>query len=254
LQGPKIRVGDLPKDGVDLKPGAIAVFSTDPKAALPKIPMSYGHLHKDVHKGDRILLDDGLLEVEVKNIKGRDIACEVIIGGKLTSHKGFNVPTASLSVSAITEKDKEDLKFGIAQDVDWVALSFVRHAKEIDDLRKLISRYEKDLKKKTANPIRIIAKIEKHEALKNIDSIIKAVDGIMVARGDLGIETPAEEVPMAQKMLIKKCLAAAKPVIVATQMLDSMIRNPRPTRAEVSDVANAVIDHADAVMLSGESA
>ncbi|MBI4457621.1 pyruvate kinase [Candidatus Uhrbacteria bacterium] len=254
LQGPKIRVGDLPKEGVDLKPGTSVIFTTDPKAKLPKIPMGFAQLHKDVKKGDRILLDDGLLEVMVRGVKGRDLVCEVIIGGKLTSHKGFNVPTASLSVSAITEKDKLDLKFGVANDVDWVALSFVRTAKEIEDLRKLIRRYEKELKKKTANPIRIIAKIEKHEAIRNIDSIIKAVDGIMVARGDLGIETPAEDVPLVQKMLIKKCLAASKPVVVATQMLDSMIRNPRPTRAEVSDVANAVIDHTDAVMLSGESA
>lgn len=254
LQGPKIRVGDLPKEGVMLKEGGSAVFTTDPKAKLPKIPMGFAMLHKDVKVGDRILLDDGLLEVQVVKVVGRDIHCKVITGGSLTSHKGFNVPTASLSVSAITDKDKDDLKFGVDMDVDWVALSFVRTAAEIKDLRKLIAKYEKDLGKRRENPIRIIAKIEKHEAIKNIDAIVAEVDAIMVARGDLGIETPAEDVPLVQKMLIKKCLAASKPVVVATQMLDSMIRNPRPTRAEVSDVANAVIDHTDAVMLSGESA
>ena len=256
LQGPKIRVGDLPKEGVMLVKDEIAVFSTEPGAALPKIAVTYDKLHEDVKAGDIILLDDGLLEVKVEKIEGRDIVTKVVNGGPLTSHKGFNLPTATLSIPAITEKDRADVKFGVSQHVDWVALSFVRNAKEIYDLRYLIKDYERELgiEHKYEHPIRIVAKIEKHEAVRNIDEIIEAVDGIMVARGDLGIETPAEEVPLVQKRIIDKCLHAAKPVIVATQMLDSMMRNPRPTRAEVSDVANAVIDHTDAVMLSGESA
>ena len=255
LQGPKIRVGELPKEGVMLTNGATVIFSTAADAAAPtKIPVTYAGLHKDVKPGDAVLLDDGLLEVKVIKVEGMDIFCEVVNGGILTSHKGFNLPTASLSVPAITEKDEADVRFGVSQGVDWVALSFVRSAKDIEDLRAMIQREVSAQGVKEKYPINIIAKIEKHEAIKNIDEIIAAVDGIMVARGDLGIETPAEEVPLAQKRIIAKCLAAAKPVIVATQMLDSMIRNPRPTRAEVSDIANAVIDHTDAVMLSGETA
>jgi len=256
LQGPKVRVGDLPKEGVQLKPREIIVMSTERGVRLPKIPVGYELLHQDVKTGDRLLLDDGLMDVRVVKVDGRDIHCEVVTGGVLTSHKGINLPTATLSIPAITDKDKEDVKFGVAQHVDWIALSFVRSAKEVYDLRYLIKSFEQELGGGFAyvSPIRIIAKIEKHEAVKHIDEIIEAVDGIMVARGDLGIEMPAEEVPLIQKMLVDKCRAAAKPVIVATQMLDSMIRNPRPTRAEVSDVANAVIDHTDAVMLSGETA
>ncbi len=248
LQGPKIRVGELPKAGVELVKDSTVIFSTDPAAAAPKIPVSYEKLHEDVRAGDRILLDDGLLEVAVTAVAGRDISCRVVVGGTLTSHKGFNLPTVTLTIPAITAKDREDAKFGVANGVDWIALSFVRGARDIEELRGIIASAGK------GEVPKIIAKIEKHEALANIDEIIEAADGIMVARGDLGIETPAEDVPLAQKTIIRKCLAAAKPVIVATQMLDSMIRNPRPTRAEVSDVANAVIDHTDAVMLSGESA
>jgi pyruvate kinase len=256
LQGPKVRVGVLPKEGVKLTARETVILSTDPAAAQPKIPVGYQNLHEDVKTGDKLLLDDGLMDVRVLEVKGRDISCEVVTGGVLTSHKGINVPTATLSIPAITDKDKEDVKFGVGQHVDWVALSFVRSAKEVYDLRYLIEKYESELGSEFAyvQPIRIVAKIEKHEAVRNLDEIIEAVDGIMVARGDLGIEMPAEEVPLIQKTIIDKCRAAAKPVIVATQMLDSMIRNPRPTRAEVSDVANAVIDHTDAVMLSGETA
>ncbi len=256
LQGPKIRVGELPKEGVMLTKDELVTFTTDPKAGLPKISVTYDKLHEDVKAGDVILLDDGLIDVRVVKVEGRDIVCKVANGGPLTSHKGFNLPTATLSIPAITEKDKEDVRFGVAQHVDWIALSFVRNAKEIYDLRYMIKDIEAEMGGDHAyeSPIRIVAKIEKHEALKNIDEIIEAVDGIMVARGDLGIETPAEDVPLWQKRLIDKCLHAAKPVIVATQMLDSMIRNPRPTRAEVSDIANAVIDHTDAIMLSGETA
>ncbi len=254
LQGPKVRVGELPKEGVMFVKDEEVVFSTDPAAILPKISVTHDGLHQDVKPGDAVLLDDGLLEVRVTKVEGRDIFCCVVNGGSLTSHKGFNLPTASLSIPAITEKDAEDVKFGVAQGVDLVALSFVRNAKDIEDLRAMIVRDAADTGILQPKPIKIIAKIEKHEAIKNIDEIIAVVDGIMVARGDLGVETPAEDVPLLQKMLIAKCLAAAKPVIVATQMLDSMIRNPRPTRAEVSDIANAVIDHTDAVMLSGETA
>ncbi len=257
LQGPKIRVGNLPKEGVMLKAGETVIFTTG-EASLSdrRLPVTYEKLHEDVKPGERILLDDGLLSAEVVEVKGRDVVCRVIDGGPLTSHKGVNFPDSKLSVSAITDKDKEDVKFGVSQHVDWVALSFVRSAKEIYDLRYLIqnSQAEIDAAHRYEFPIRIIAKIEKHEAVENIGEILEAVDGIMVARGDLGIETAAEDVPLIQKRLIDKALDAAKPVIVATQMLDSMIRNPRPTRAEVSDVSNAVIDHTDAVMLSGESA
>lgn len=257
LQGPKIRVGKLPEEGVMLEAGREVVFSTDPKAKLPKISLTYENLHSDVAPGDKMLLDDGLLDVVVKDVKGRDITCQVVTGGKLTSSKGLNLPTATLSIPAITEKDKEDLDFGISQGVDWVALSFVRNAKEVYDLKYMIKELEQKYghaKHHYGPHARIVAKIEKHEAVRSIDEIVEATDGIMVARGDLGIEMPAEEVPLIQKRIIDKCLEQAKPVIVATQMLDSMIRNPRPTRAEVSDVANAVIDHTDAVMLSGESA
>jgi pyruvate kinase len=256
LQGPKVRVGKLPDDGVKLEAGKKIVLTTEPGAKLPKIPVGYAGLHGDVKSGDRLLLDDGLMDVKVNAVNGRDIECEVVTGGILTSNKGINLPTATLSIPAITEKDAEDARFGVDMNVDWVALSFVRTAKEVYDLRYLIKQRATELGGGHAYIpfIRIVSKIEKHEAVKNIDEIIEASDGIMVARGDLGIEMPAEEVPLIQKMIIDKCRAASKPVIVATQMLDSMIRNPRPTRAEVSDVANAVIDHTDAIMLSGESA
>jgi pyruvate kinase len=256
LQGPKIRVAELPPEGVMLENGQEIVVSTEDKPDLPKIGTTYAGLHEDVKPGDRILLDDGLLDVKVVAVSGHDIRCLVVNGGKLTSHKGLNLPTATLSIPAITEKDAADVRFGVEQGVDWVALSFVRNAKEIYDLRYLIKEHESSLgeERQYDAPIRIVAKIEKHEAVRAIGEIIEAADGIMVARGDLGIEMPAEEVPLIQKRIIDLCRGAAKPVIVATQMLDSMIRNPRPTRAEVSDVANAVIDHTDAVMLSGESA
>lgn len=250
LQGPKIRVGDLPKEGVQLRAGATAVFTTG-RAAAKKIPVGYKRLHQDVKKGDRILLDDGLIEVRVQAVRGNDIIARVITGGLLTSHKGMNCPTASLSVSALTPKDRADAKFAVSLGADFIALSFVRRASDVRSLRRVIVAAEKS---KKAPRIMIIVKIEKHEALVNFDEILRETDGVMVARGDLAVETPAEEVPLHQKNIIRKCLAAAKPVIVATQMLDSMIRNPRPTRAEVSDAANAVIDHTDAVMLSGESA
>ncbi|MBI5654770.1 pyruvate kinase [Candidatus Uhrbacteria bacterium] len=256
LQGPKIRVGELPPEGVTLKTGDKVVFTTGEADIPRKLPVTYAKLHEDVKPGERLLFDDGLLAGRVLSVQGQDVTCEIIDGGVLLSHKGMNLPETAVSASAMSDKDKDDVKFGISQNVDWVALSFVRTAKDIFDLRFLIKQYEEELDIESGidHPIRIIAKIEKGEAVENIDEIIEAVDGIMVARGDLGIEMRAEEVPLIQKRLIDKCLAAAKPVIVATQMLDSMIRNPRPTRAEVSDIANAVIDHTDAVMLSGETA
>ncbi len=245
LQGPKIRAGVLPKDGVELKAGSNVTFTTGESSIDGlRLPVTYENLHLDVKAGERILLDDGLLSAKVLEVKGRNVICEVIDGGILTSHKGVNFPDSKLSISPITEKDKADLAFGVAQGVDFVALSFVRSAREILELRGLINDPS----------IRVVAKIEKREAVEAIEEILAAVDVIMVARGDLGIEMPAERVPIVQKQLAVACRKLSKPVIVATQMLDSMIRNPRPTRAEVSDVANAVIDHADAVMLSGETA
>ncbi len=255
LQGPKIRVGELPKTGVTLKEGGEIIFTTG-KATIAKgiLPVTYAQLHEDVRPGEMILLDDGLLAMKVKQVKGKNVVCEVINGGLLTSHKGMNLPQTKMNVSSLSDKDREDACFGVEQGVDWMALSFVRSAQDIHELRTLIELHAKKKRLKYASSIRIIAKMEKPEAVTNMDEIIEAADGIMVARGDLGVEIPAEQVPVIQKRLILKCLNAAKPVIVATQMLDSMIRNPRPTRAEVSDIANAVLDHADATMLSGETA
>lgn len=246
LQGPKIRVGELPKEGVTLSTGKEIAF-TSGKMRLPyAISVSYPTLARDVHVGQRLLLDDGLLQARVKRIKGEEVLCEMEFGGTLFSHKGLNLPDTDTSISAMSDKDKADLAFGIKQGVDFVALSFVRKADDIRELRRLLG--------KKGEHIRIIAKIEKPEALTALDEIMEVTDGIMVARGDLGIEIPAEKVPLVQKDLIRRCLDVAKPVIVATQMLDSMIRQPRATRAEISDVANAAIDHTDATMLSGESA
>lgn len=239
LQGPKIRVGDLPEQGIKLQ-----------KGKMVEIPVTYPNLYRDVKKGHRILLDDGLLEGNCVSGRKGFLKFKVKVGGKLTSHKGMNFPDSMLRVSAITEKDKRDAAFSVQQQLEWVALSFVTDPKDVRRMRKILA---KAAKKGQALP-KIIAKIEKHEAIDGFDKILKEVDGVMVARGDLGIEIPAEQVPLAQKNIIDRCREQAKPVIVATQMLDSMIRNPRPTRAEVSDVANAVIDHTDAIMLSGESA
>ncbi|MFA6161038.1 MAG: pyruvate kinase [Patescibacteria group bacterium] len=254
LQGPKIRVGDLPKQGIILTAGKEVTLTTGAKSGKGKIPVTYKNLHKDVKRGEKLLLDDGLMDMTVVKVKGRDVICKVGTGGVLLSHKGINLPQTKVSASALSDKDKKDAAFGVKMDVDWVALSFVRSAKEITELRNLIKKEEKKQKKKSGVPIHIVAKIEKNEAVKNINEILAAADGIMIARGDLGVEIPAEDVPLVQKELIEKARKACKPVIVATQMLDSMMRNPRPTRAEVSDVANAVIDHTDAVMLSGETA
>ena len=247
LQGPKIRVGQMKEDGQVLKEGStITITGEDVEGTDSLIPIDYKNLFKEAEIGNKILLDDGLLEFKITGKKGSELEAKVVVGGLLKSRKGVNLPNVKISIPALTEKDIKDLEFGLTQDVDFVALSFVRSAKEVLDLKERIAKSECEAG--------VIAKIEKPEAVENIDEIIEAADGIMVARGDLGIEIATEEVPFVQKMIIEKCRKYGKPVITATQMLDSMITNPRPTRAESSDVANAVLDGTDAVMLSGETA
>lgn len=251
LQGPKIRVGHLPEDGIELFEGQIVTLRAGAtEASDGSIPVPYERFASDLRRDDRILIADGTRELEVKDVSGNTIKARVLLGGRVISYKGINVPTVSLSVESMTEKDQEDLRFGLQHDIDFVALSFVRSAEDVKALREFI---EKNIPNETEPP-QIIVKIEKHEALKNFDEILDETDGVMIARGDLGLETPVTQVPLRQKELIAKCVVAGKPVITATEMLASMEHNPRPTRAEVSDVANAVIDHTDAVMLSGESA
>lgn len=247
LQGPKIRVGKL-GDGVLLAPGKEAIFSTAPQPAEGDIPVTLPNLHRDVKRGAIFLLDDGLLECRVLRVQDRRIRTEVVHGGMLLSNKGLNLPGTNLSIPALSDKDKADALWGVKSGVDYMALSFVRSAKDVQDLRRMLQ------KSKNGKAIKIIGKIEKQEAIDHFEEILALLDGVMVARGDLGIETDATNVPVLQKQLIRRCREKGVPVIVATQMLDSMQRNPRPTRAEVSDVANAVADHADAVMLSGETA
>lgn len=253
LQGPRIRVGDIGDEVRELKKHSSIVFTTG-RVTGDKIPVTYATMHKEVKKGERLLLVDGLIEVVVTQVVGHDIHAHVISGGAIKTHKGINLPDSQLLIPAITEKDKKDIVFGVKHNVDFMALSFVRSATDVHQLHQLINQASKSLKQEQLPEIQVIVKVERKEAVDTIDSIIHAADGIMVARGDLGIELPAEDVPLVQKMIVERCRTAAKPVIVATQMLESMIKNPRPTRAEVSDVANAVIDHADATMLSGETA
>lgn len=247
LQGPKLRVGEMMDGRVELKTGSTITVTTKEMVGTPeRIFVKFEHLPKDVKTGERILLDDGKLQLVVLETNGMDeIKCLVNYGGMLSSKKGFNLPDTKLSIPALTEKDKEDLEFGIANKVDWIGLSFVRKAEDILDLKAIIDKHE-------WKP-RVVAKIEKPEALDNIDAIIDVTDAVMVARGDLGVEMPMEQVPVIQKRLVKKCIEAGKPVIIATQMMESMIVNPSPTRAEMNDVANAVMDGADAVMLSAET-
>lgn len=249
LQGPKIRVGEVGDDGIDLKKGDTVRFTTDEsQAADGVIHINYQSLASDVRVGEKFLLDDGKLGVKVTKTDGESIIeTRVVNGGVLYSRKGVNLPDTRLRLPSLTEKDKRDINFILNQKIDWIALSFVRLAADIEGLRSLI----KNISPNTEIPI--IAKIEKPEAIKNMDSIVKAADGIMVARGDLGVEIPLQNVPMVQKTLVKKCLEAGRPVIIATQMMEGMLNNPRPTRAEVNDVANSVMDGADAVMLSGET-
>ncbi len=246
LQGPKIRLRNV-EDGCVINDGDKLIITTKDVLGNAKIVGTvYKNLATDVSKGEHILIDDGKIELKVESVKGDEIHTVVVHGGELKSKKGINLPQSNVSAPSLTPKDIEDLAFGIEHDVDWIALSFVRDPLDIIDLKMKIEAANKD--------IRVIAKIEKPEAVKKIDAIIDATDAIMVARGDLGVEMDMEDVPMIQKQIIQKCNAAAKPVIVATQMLESMIENARPTRAEANDVANSVIDGADTVMLSAETA
>jgi pyruvate kinase len=246
LQGPKIRVNKV-EDNIVLRQGQELVITTRELLGNNEIvSTSYKDLPKDVKPGERILIDDGKIELSVVEVRDIDIVTKVIYGGPLTSRKGINLPNSRVSAPSLTEKDLEDLEFGLKNDVNWVALSFVRKAEDINKLRGILE--------KNNSKARIVAKIEKPEALEDIDNIIEATDAIMVARGDLGVEIWMEDVPIVQKNLIEKCNKASKPVIVATQMMESMIENPRPTRAETNDVANAVMDGADALMLSAETA
>jgi pyruvate kinase len=246
LQGPKIRVNEM-EPNVILERGQDLVITTKEGMGNGKIvSTSYKSLPKDVKVGDMILIDDGKIELKVKEVRADDVLTEVVYGGLLKSRKGINLPFTKVSAPSLTEKDLKDLEFGLKNDVDWIALSFVRKAFDIQSMRSIIDSHN--------SAARIVAKIEKPEALSNIDEIIAETDGVMVARGDLGVEIWMEEVPMVQKMLVEKCNKVGKPVIVATQMMESMIENPRPTRAETNDVANAVMDGADALMLSAETA
>jgi pyruvate kinase len=249
LQGPKIRVGGLTSPSVELKSGSQFVLTTNQVAGDAKqISTNYVNLPNDVRPGDSILIDDGKLRLRVVEIKHHDVLCKVEVGGKLSANKGINLPGTSISGPSLTEKDLQDLEFGLRNDVDYVALSFVRAA---DDIRKLRNVITDRIENERFPPI--IAKIEKPQAVDNIDAIIAEAGGIMVARGDLGVEMPPEDVPMLQKMIIRKCNRVGKPVVIATQMLESMIHSPTATRAEASDVANAVVDGGDALMLSGET-
>jgi len=247
LQGPKLRVGEMQNGKIELKTGStITVTTTEKISTSDLLYVKFPTLANDVLPGERILLDDGKLELEVIKSNGiNEISCLIKFGGFLTSRKGFNLPDTKLSIPAMTEKDRADLIFGLEMKVDWIGLSFVRKAEDIIEIKALIDEDE-------WKP-RVIAKIEKPEAMDNIDEIIEVSDGIMVARGDLGVEMPMAQVPVIQKRIVKKCIEAGKPVIIATQMMESMITNSSPTRAEVNDIANAVMDGADAVMLSAET-
>lgn len=248
LQGPKLRVGEIADNALPVKPGDILTFTNEKVIGTKeRIYVSYKGLHLDAKPGNVIMIDDGKIEVVVKKVlPNNDVQVEVTLGGVISSKKGINLPDTKISLPAITEKDLVDLQFILEQQVDWVALSFVRKVDDIIQLREIINKHKSKTK--------IIAKIEKPEALINIRDIIIESDGIMVARGDLGVELPIEKVPLIQKQLIRKCIHRAKPVIVATQMMESMIDRVKPNRSEITDVANAVLEGADAVMLSGETA
>ena len=247
LQGPKIRTGKMAGEGMLLTKGQEVVITTaEILGADGMIPTIYTELPRDVTPGARILLDDGLLELKVLAIQGEEVRCTVINGGLLKNNKGINLPGVKVSAPSLTEKDLADLDFCLWMNVDYIALSFVRTPEDVEQIKRIIYSAGKD--------IPVVAKIEKPEALRNFNKILKVTDAVMVARGDLGVEIQAEKVPLIQKKIIQACNQAGKPVITATQMLESMITNPRPTRAETSDVANAIIDGTDAVMLSGETA
>lgn len=247
LQGPKIRVGEIANDSAMLLAGTEFTLTNQTIIGNATIAsIDFADLPRAVQPGNRILLDDGKIELQVGRANATEVVTQVITGGELKSHKGVNLPGIPLKISALTAKDRADLVFAVQQDVDYLALSFVRRADDVRELKQLLSAQ--------GAAIPVIAKIEKPEAMQSIDAIIAASDGVMVARGDLGVETPPEQVPIFQKSIIRKANAAGKPVITATQMLESMIQNPRPTRAEASDVANAILDGTDAIMLSAETA
>jgi pyruvate kinase len=248
LQGPKLRVGKIENDGLELAEGDVVHFvNKECIGTKEAIYMSYQKFPKDVKPGERVLLDDGKLVFEVLETNETDtVKLKVVFGGLLKSNKGVNLPNTKVSLPCLTKKDLQDLDFILTQPVNWIALSFVRSPKDLKDLQKRIEAKN--------HPAKIIAKIEKPEAVKNIDGIIKNTNAVMIARGDLGIEMPMEQLPVIQKEIVRKCMQRARPVIVATQMMESMISAPTPTRAEITDVANAVLDGADAVMLSGETA
>lgn len=248
LQGPKLRVGEIEGGGMPVRTGERFIFTnTKVIGNKERVYIHYPNFYKDVKVGNKIMIDDGKLEVIVKKIlPNNDVEVEVLLGGFISSKKGVNLPDTKISLPALTPKDLADLKFIIEQELDWVALSFVRQTDDIKKLRKILDKHESKTK--------IIAKIEMPEAIPNIRDIINASDAIMIARGDLGVELPVEKVPLIQKNIIKKCIHRAKPVIVATQMMESMIDRTKPNRSEITDVANAVLEGADAVMLSGETA
>ncbi|MGB3547430.1 MAG: pyruvate kinase [Saprospiraceae bacterium] len=247
LQGPKLRVGKMEGEGLALEAGQIVTMVNEKCVGnAERVYMSYPQFARDVTVGEKVLVDDGKLEFEVVETNGEDtVKLKTLFGGVLKSNKGVNLPNTNISLPSLTKKDLVDLEYILTQPVHWIALSFVRHSKDLRDLRSRIDA--------VGHPAKIISKIEKPEAIERIDKIIKHSNAIMVARGDLGIEMPIEQLPLLQKMIIRKCIQRARPVIVATQMMDSMITNPSPTRAEVTDVANAVLDGTDAVMLSGET-
>ena len=247
LQGPKLRVGEMENGCVEIVAGNKIIISTTKQIGTDKvIYTNYKEFAQDVKAGERVLLDDGKLAMNILSTNGLDsVECLIVQGGPLSSKKGLNLPNTKVSLPSLSEKDLSDLEFALQNDVDWIGLSFVRNAADVVALKEIIARSNKHAK--------VVAKIEKPEAVEQIDDIIRESDAVMVARGDLGVEIPLERVPLIQKKIVKKCVAAAKPVIVATQMMESMITNMTPTRAEVTDVANAVLDGADAVMLSGET-
>ncbi len=247
LSGPKIRIGTFETETVTLKKDAEFILTTEPYVGNDgRVFVNYKNLPKEIEEGSHIMLDDGKIKLRVSSVKGNDIHCTVSMGGIIRGGRGVNVPGTRLSIGCLSKKDKDDLALGIKEKVDFVALSFVQCADDIRSLRKILHEHK--------SKALVIAKIETKEAVKNIDQIIEVSDGIMIARGDLAVEIPAEEVPLIQKLIIKKSIAAGKPVITATQMLDSMIHSSVPTRAEVSDVSNAILDGTDAIMLSGETA
>lgn len=247
-KGPEIRTGKLEVEPIELVQDEYLTLTTEEiLGTQERISITYSELPNDVQVGSTILIDDGLIGLTVVDIQGTEIKTRIVNGGTIKSKKGVNVPGVNISLPGITEKDTNDILFGIEQDIDFIAASFVRKASDVQEIRELLS-------KNNASHIQIISKIENQQGVDNLDEILEASDGLMVARGDLGVEIPAEDVPLAQKLMIQKCNVAGKPVITATQMLDSMQRNPRPTRAEASDVANAIFDGTDAIMLSGETA